>query len=500
MVGHQQHRRPRTREDTFMTTRSNTAALALEPVLEAVTANFDDSVQRLAEFLRIPSVSTDPAFKSETRLAGSWLVDELRTMGFNAELRDTPGHPMVVAHHPGPGGSGDGDGASGASEIPHVLYYGHYDVQPADPLELWESGPFEPRVVEGPHGKRIVARGAADDKGQVMTFVEAFRAWHTAHGTLPVAVSVMIEGEEESGSESLEPFLESARDELAADVCVVSDTGMLDIDTPCVTTGLRGMVYIEATLHGPSHDLHSGMYGGVLVNPCNSLCRVLAQLHDDRGAVAIPGFYDGIEEISDDQRSQWEALPFDEGAFLAGAGVRTPFGEPGRSTLERMWSRPTCDINGLKGGYIGAGAKTVIGSHASAKISCRLVAGQDPKRIHDALIAHLESLTPPDGRWEFRSHGQAPAIAVPSDSPWLAAAERGLEAIYGRPALRIGCGGSIPAVGSIRRILGVDSLLVGFAQEDDLVHSPNEKFELTCLERGTRAHAAMLAEFAALQR
>ncbi len=474
-----------------MTTSHNAAGLALAPVLDAVDAQLDGAVERLADFLRIPSVSTDSKFDAETRRAGAWLVDELRRIGFNAELRDTPGHPMVVAHHPGP--SGD------ASDVPHVLYYGHYDVQPADPIELWECGPFEPRVVDGPHGRRIVARGAADDKGQVMTFVEAFRAWQHVHGTLPVAVSVIVEGEEESGSASLDPFLESARDELAADICVVSDTGMIDIDTPCVTTRLRGMLYIEATLHGPSHDLHSGIYGGVIVNPLNALVRILASLHDDHGAVAIEGFYEGIPELDGEQRRQWDALPFNETEFLANAGMRTPFGEPGRTTIERMWSRPTCDINGIHGGYTGAGAKTVIGTMASAKISCRLVAGQEPQRIRQSLVAHLEARTPPDCRWEFRTFGEAPAIEVPVDSPWLSAAERGLAAVYGRPVLRLGCGGSIPAVGSIQRILGVDSLLVGFSLEDDRVHSPNEKFELRCLHQGIRSQAAMLAEFAALQ-
>jgi len=496
-----------------MSTSQNAAALDLAPVLNEIENHFEESVERLAEWLRIPSVSTDPAHDADTRRAGAWLVDELRSMGFNAELRDTPGHPMVVAHHPGPGaGTGADPGAVPGADpgadpgdrrsdgIPHVLYYGHYDVQPVDPLELWDSGPFEPRVVDGRHGRRIVARGASDDKGQVMTFVEAFRAWHRVHGTMPIAVSVMVEGEEESGSPSLDPFLESARNELAADVCVVCDTGTIDIDIPCVTTRLRGLVYIEATLHGPSHDLHSGIFGGAIVNPCNALCRIVAQLHDDRGAVAIPGFYDGVEEISDEQRAQWESLPFDEAAFLASAGLKTPFGEPGRTTIERMWSRPTCDVNGIHGGYTGAGAKTVIGQHASVKISCRLVAGQDPQRIHDALVGHLKSLTPPDCRWEFRSHGLAPAIEVPTDSEWLAAAERALSKVYGRPTLRLGCGGSIPAVGSIRRILGVDSLLVGFGLEDDLVHSPNEKYELRCLESGIRSHATMLAEFATLQR
>lgn len=461
-------------------------SLDVTKVIAHSDQEFDASVERLSDFLRIPSVSTDSAFDGETRRAGQWLVDELRTMGFNAELRDTIGHPMVFATHDGPPGG----------DAPRVLYYGHYDVQPADPLELWESGPFEPVIKPSDHGKKIVARGAVDDKGQVMTFVEAFRAWHRTHGTMPVPVTVLIEGEEESGSRSFEPFLRDHAKELAADVAIVSDTGMWDIDTPAITSMLRGLVYIEAILHGPSHDLHSGMYGGTLMNPCNGLCEVLAQLHDADGRVAIPGFYDRVKEIDAAQRAAWGALDFDEAEFLGGAGMKTPFGEPGRSTIERMWSRPTCDINGIYGGYTGKGAKTVIGSFAAAKISCRLVSDQDPAEIKAALERFLEERTPVDGRWEFHQHGCSPAIEVPTDSMHLKAAARGLERVYGKKPVLMGSGGSIPAVGSMQRLLGVDSLLVGFGLEDDRVHSPNEKFELTCYRRGIHSHAAILAELA----
>ncbi|MFO0875236.1 MAG: M20/M25/M40 family metallo-hydrolase [Phycisphaerales bacterium] len=473
---------------------------ALDSVLAQVDSDFDAAVARLGDFLRIPSISTDPAYDKETRRAGAWLVDDLRTIGFNAELHDTIGHPMVVAHHDGPRGY---DG-------PRILYYGHYDVQPVDPLELWESGPFEPvlRPSEAVRGDRkIVARGAVDDKGQVMTFVEAFRAWQRAHGAPPVAVTLLIEGEEESGSRSLEPFLEAHREALRADVAVVSDTGMWDVSTPAITSMLRGLVYIEAILHGPSHDLHSGMYGGTLVNPCNALCRVLGQLHESApgdgfgagGKVAIPGFYDDVRDLDQGRRRDWAGLEFDEREFLASAGMKTPFGEPGRTTIERMWSRPTCDINGLYGGYTGKGAKTVIGSFAAAKISCRLVPDQSPERIRAALERFLRDRTPPDCRWEFLQHGASPAIQVPTDSAFLKAASRGLERVFGKRPVLIGTGGSIPAVGSMQRILGLDSLLVGFGLDDDRVHSPNEKFELACLRNGIKSHAAMLAEFAALR-
>ena len=463
----------------------------IQPVLQRIGQDFEAAVERLCDVLRIPSISTDPDFNDETRRAAEWMVDDLRRMGFNAEAMRTSGHPMVVATHDGPPGF---DG-------PRILYYGHYDVQPPDPLELWESGPFEPVIRPSAHGddRMVVARGAVDDKGQVMTFLEAFRAWHAVHGGPPVAVTVLLEGEEESGSPSLEPFLREHASMLAADVCVVSDTGMWDIDTPAITSMLRGLVYIEATLHGPSRDLHSGVYGGNVVNPCNALTEILGGLHDRDGRVTIPGFYDDVVETPREERDRWAALPFDEGELMSGIGMKRPFGEKGYSLLERMWARPTLDINGLVGGYTGKGAKTVIGSSATAKISCRLVADQDPERIRAALVKYLEDRTPPDCRWTIHDHGCNPAIRVPTDSVYLRAVSRALHDVFGREPAIIGTGGSIPAVGSIQRLLGFDSLLVGFGLEDDRVHSPNEKFELKCFRNGILAHARMLGEFAALR-
>ena len=460
--------------------------LPLEPVLAQLNANRPASVERWKELLRIPSIGTDPARAADTRRAAEWLVNNLRSIGFEAALRATSGQPMVVGHHPGPDGAG----------APHVLYYGHYDVQPVEPLALWLSPPFEPTLVTTERGPRIVARGAVDDKGQVMTWLEALRAWHEVHGAPPVRVSVFLEGEEESGSPSLVPFLEAHRGELRADVCVVSDTGMWDIDTPAIATMLRGLVYVELTLSGPSRDLHSGMYGGAVPNPLNVLTRALGQLHDAEGRVRIPGFYDQVRELEEAQA--WAALPFDEAEFLAGAGVTAPQGEAGRSTLERVWSRPTCDINGIWGGYTGPGSKTVIPAQASAKLSCRLVPDQDPERVLAGLREFLDARTPPDCRWEIATHGLSPAIRLPADSPYLQAASRALEAVFGRPPLLVGMGGSIPAVEAIKRLLGMDSLLVGFGLADDLVHSPNEKFELRCFEAGMRSHARLLAELAQL--
>jgi acetylornithine deacetylase/succinyl-diaminopimelate desuccinylase-like protein len=461
----------------------------LAPVLTAAERGLDSSIDRLKEYLRIESVSTDPAFAPKVRQAAEWSASTLADLGFDAKVVATAGHPMVLAHHPGPGGN-----------APRILYYGHYDVQPADPLELWESGPFDPVVVEGPGGKRIVARGAVDDKGQVMTFLEAFRAWKSVHGTPPCAVTVMLEGEEESGSPSLEPFVRAHRKELAADACVVSDTGMWDARTPAVTTRLRGLVYAEVTVRGPSHDLHSGMFGGTLPNPINTLASIVAELHDRDRRVQLDGFYDGVGELPAEIRAQWESLGFDELEYLGGAGIPQPFGEKGRTTLERMWSRPTLDCNGIFGGYTQKGAKTVIPAEATVKLSCRLVGKQDPHRVYAALQEFFARRLPAGCRAEWHSHGLNPAIDVPTGSPFLGAARRGLETVYGRPAVLIGSGGSIPAVGLIQRELGIDSLLVGFGLDDDRVHSPNEKFDLACYRGGILSHAAMLAEFARLPR
>ncbi|MCA9290296.1 MAG: M20/M25/M40 family metallo-hydrolase [Phycisphaerales bacterium] len=465
-----------------------TTTATLQSVLDRIDADFDGALDRLCRLLRIPSISTDPEYATHIRQAAESLAVDLKSIGFDASVRDTTGHPLVVAHHPGPPGE----------KVPHILYYGHYDVQPPDPLEEWDSGPFDPAIVPSEHGRKIVARGAVDDKGQLMTFIEAFRAWHDVHGTMPIRITVMLEGEEESGSPSLDAFLQANRDELRADACIVCDTGMWQVDVPAITYMLRGLVYIEATLHGPGMDLHSGGYGGAVVNPINAITRVLAQLHDDRGVVQIPGFYDDVRELSDAEAAQWKALGFDERAFLASAGLKTPTGEAGRSTLERIWSRPTCDINGIRGGYIGDGAKTVIGNRATAKISCRLVADQDPKQVQTALVRFLEDRRPPDCRWTFHYHGCNPAIRVPTDSPYLAAASRGLATVFERPPVLIGSGGSIPVVGSIQKILGFDSLLVGFGLDDDRIHSPNEKFEVACYQNGIRSHAAIMDELSRL--
>ena len=449
---------------------------ALTNVLDHIDASFDDALERLCDLLRIPSVSTDPAHDGDVQTCAEHSATLLIAAGLDATVHQTTGHPMVVAT------GGDPNG-------PHVLYYGHYDVQPADPVELWDTAPFEPTMAGEGDARRVVCRGAADDKGQLMMFVEALRAWHEVGDGAPVRVTVLLEGEEESGSPSLEPFLEAHKAELSPDICVVSDTGMWNRDTPAITTMLRGLVYLDVALFGPSHDLHSGMYGGAVVNPLNELTRILGSLHDTDYRVTVPGFYDGVREPA--SAEQWKTLDFDEVAYLASAGLEHSTGEVGRTVLERNWSRPTLDINGICGGYTGEGAKTVIAAKGSAKVSCRLVPGQDPEVIEASLIAHLEAQTPEGCRWEIQSHGCNPAIEVETDSPWLHAAVAALGTEFSNDTVLCGCGGSIPVVGSFQSILGAQSLLIGFGLDDDRVHSPNEKFDLVCYLRGIRSHAAV---------
>ena len=459
----------------------------LDPVLRRIDDGLDAAVERWSELLRIPSVSTDPAYADEARRAARWLMETFEALGFTVELHETEGHPVVLGHHPGPGG-----------DAPHLLYYGHYDVQPPDPVELWDSGPFEPTLVDSAHGKKMVARGAVDDKGQLMMWVEALRAWQAEHGTLPVEATVLLEGEEEIGSKHLRPFLEAQRERLGrADVCVVSDTTMWDVDTPAITYSLRGLLYTEITCRGPGRDLHSGFYGGAVVNPLNALAQILAALHDADGRIRIPGFYDRVVEPSAAERAAWESLDMDEGAFLETAGVRHGGGERGRTLLERLWTRPTGDVNGLHGGYTGAGAKTVIPTEGTAKVSFRLVPDQDPDAIAEGVRGFLDEHTPAGCECELAIHSAAPAIRIDPQSAWLRTACAAMGDIYGREAVPIGCGGSIPIAAWARQILGMDTLLMGFSLDDDGMHSPNEKFELTCFERGMKSHAALLARIAA---
>ena len=453
----------------------------LAPVLSTLDADLDASLKRLAELVRIPSISTDPAFAAECRRAAEWLVADLRTIGFEASVRDTPGHPMVVAHHDGPAGS------------PHVLFYGHYDVQPVDPLDLWSDDPFEMKVKELSPGRKVLTgRGTADDKGQLMTFVEACRAYKKVHGALPCQVTILFEGEEESGSPSLKPFLEANAQELKSDFALVCDTGMWDRETPAISTALRGLVGEEITIKAADRDLHSGSYGGAAANPIRILARVLAAIHDDNGRVTIPGFYDGVEETPSQILKQWESLGLTAEEFLGEIGLSIPAGEKGRSILELVWARPTAEFNGIYGGYTGKGFKTVIAAEASAKVSFRLVHKQDPDKIRDAFRAFVQERIPADCSVEFHGHGGSPAFQLSYDSPFLTKAKTALSDEWPKPAVMIAMGGSIPIVGDFQTYLGMESLLVGFGLDDDRIHSPNEKYDLSSFHKGQRSWARIL--------
>jgi acetylornithine deacetylase/succinyl-diaminopimelate desuccinylase-like protein len=457
----------------------------LPAVLDRIDADLDKSLERLFELIRIPSISTDLAYKEECRRAAEWLAGELRGLGFDASARTTQGHPMVVGHQVQP------------AKGPHVLFYGHYDVQPVDPIELWSTPPFEPTLVAAPNGDTwIVARGASDDKGALMTFIEACRAWRAVSGELPIRVSILLEGEEESGSPSLKPFLEACRDELAADVALVCDTDMWDNDTPAVTTMLRGLVGEEVEITCANRDLHSGMFGSAARNPIHVLTEVLATLRDAEGRITLSGFYDGVQELPRAVKEQWDRLPFDEVGFLGQVGLSIPAGEKGRSVLEQIWARPTCEINGIVGGYTGEGFKTVIPSKASAKVSFRLVTGQDPAKVREAFRAHVRARIPADCTVTFKEHGGSPALSLPLDGPWLKPTLEALTQEWGREAALAGTGGSIPIVGDFKHLLNMDALMVGFARFDNRVHSPNEKYDLSSFHHGIRSWARILAAFA----
>lgn len=455
-----------------------------EAVLDHIEATLDAARERWFDFLRIPSVSAQPAHAADCGKAAVWVRDQLAAMGFDAALHATPGHPVVLGRHPGPGGN-----------APHLLFYGHYDVQPAEPLELWTSPPFDPVLSVGPHGPRVVARGAVDDKGQVMMWLEALRAWHAMHGTLPVRVTALIEGEEEVGSPNLDRFLAEHADALRGDVAIISDTGMWDIDTPALTTRLRGLAYMQVVIRAANRDLHSGIFGGSALNPINLLARILGDLHDAGGRVQLPGFYDGVREVPQSLQGDWAALGFDEAGFLGGIGLSVPGGECGRTALERLWARPTADVNGIWGGYQGPGSKTVIAAEAGAKVSFRLVPGQDPVTVVRSFHDFVQARLPADARVEITGDA-SPGVEIPSDSRFVQAAQAALAEEYGRPAVLIGSGGSIPVVGSLHRLLGMDSVLMGFGLDDDQVHSPNEKFEWRCFYKGLRSHARLLGKLA----
>ncbi len=471
--------------------------MSIDAALAALASNESQSLARWVAWLKIPSVSTDPKHKDDCAAAARWAAAQLTDLGFTAQVLPTgtphaPGHPIVLATiEPAPNYRG-----------PHVLFYGHYDVQPVDPIELWESPPFEPVIkpsIPGGPGERIVARGAVDDKGQVMMFLEACRAWKaaTGHPTNGAAFTVLLEGEEECGSGNLEPFVLKHKPALEqCDVCLISDTGMLGRGRPAITYGVRGLAYTEVTLHASNQDLHSGLWGGRCPNPITELARVLALLHDKKRRVTIPGFYNGVRPLAKAERENWRKLKFNQKAALKKIGLppNADVGEAGFTAVEREWGRPTAEISGIWGGYTGKGAKTVIPAHASAKVSFRLVADQDPKNIVKLFFAWLKKHTPPGCRWELTDHHGGFGVTVPIDSPHLSAAFRAVERATGKKPALIKSGGSIPVAGMLKSRLKLDTIFMGFGLDDDRVHSPNEKFELDCFRMGAKSHAHLIHE------
>lgn len=454
--------------------------MSIDAVLAEIESTRAASLESLKAMLRIPSISAQPDHAGDCRACAGWIADCLRGCGFSPEIAETGGHPVVLAKNQFKPGR------------PTVLLYGHYDVQPPEPLDLWTTPPFEPTVRDG----SIYARGACDDKGQVWAHLHALQVW-ARHGGVPVNLIVLIEGEEEIGSENLERFIQSRKADLAADVAVISDTGQFARGVPAITYGLRGLVYEEIFLTGAGHDLHSGLFGGAVPNPANILTEVLGRLHDRQShKVLIPGFYDDVAELTEAERKEWQSLPFDEQGFLTELKLPGGHGEAGYSTIERKSARPTCDINGLTAGYQGHGAKTVIGSTASAKVSMRLVPNQDPVKIQTAFREFIRSRVPAGVKLELKNHGLAGPVIVSRDSDAMRRATDAMEQGFGKRPVLIRDGGSIPIVGLFKRELGLDTLLLGFGLPDDRIHSPNEKFGLDCLHQGTRTAAALWAHLA----
>ncbi len=465
-----------------------TPSEALPAVLTRVDRDLDGSLDRLFALLRIQSISTDPAYAPHCRAAAEYVAADLRGLGFETSVRPTDGHPVVI----GKSGNGASPGKS-----PRVLFYGHFDVQPGDPLDLWITPPFEPRIETLDGGRKIiVARGACDDKGQAMTFIEACRAFKAVTGELPLDITMMIEGEEECGSKHLFGFVRDNADELKRDLALVCDTGMWDAQTPSITTSLRGLVYEEVRLTCADRDLHSGLFGGAARNPIHVLAEILAAMHKPDGTVAIPGFYDGVHEPPADIKADLAGLNLTPEKFLGPIGLKIPAGEKDRMLIEQISTRPTAEVNGVLGGYTGEGAKTVIPGKAMAKVSFRLVGAQDPENIRAAFRDFVRTRVPGDCSVAFGNFSSAPAFEVAFDNPALGKARAALAEEWGRKALTIGAGGSIPIVGDFKTVLGMDTLMVGFALDDDRVHSPNEKYDLRSFNKGIRSGARILAALA----
>jgi acetylornithine deacetylase/succinyl-diaminopimelate desuccinylase-like protein len=447
-------------------------------VLDRIDAEKEIYLEELKDYIRIPSISTDPQYKGEVLRASEFLIGKLRAAGLTAERIETEGHPLVFAEW------------LGAPGKPTVLFYGHYDVQPVDPIDLWRHPPFEPTV----EGDKLVARGATDDKGQSYTHVKAVAAMLAERGSLPVNVKFLVEGEEEAGGHAIEQYVrQDGGKRLACDCVVVSDTSLYAPGQPSLIYGLKGLAYMEIRVTGPNRDLHSGTFGGAVRNPLNALCHIVAKLADpDTGKVQIPGFYDDVRPIESWEREEFARLPFDEGAYRDELGVPALFGEAGYSTRERTWVRPTCDVNGIFGGYEGKGAKTVLPSWGGAKVSMRLVPDQSPEKIADLFTQYVRQVAPQGVKVEVEYlHGAKPVV-VDAKGPIVDAAMAAMEEVWGARPVRIREGGSIPIVATFSEVLRVPVLLLGFGLHDDGLHSPNEKFNISHFYNGIRSVARLL--------
>jgi acetylornithine deacetylase/succinyl-diaminopimelate desuccinylase-like protein len=447
-------------------------------------ANKKQRLDELFEFLRFPSVSAKTEHKRDVLACADWLAGHMTKIGLETKIMPTAGNPVVF-------------GSKVAS--PHkltVLYYGHYDVQPPEPLNLWKTTPFEP-IIEGGY---MIARGTTDDKGQLFTHLKAIEAFNATETELPINLKMMFEGEEESGSENLEKFIKDNAKLLKADVVVISDTAQFGRNRPAVTYGLRGIAFVELKVIGPNRDLHSGSFGGVVPNPINILAQIIASFHDKNGRVNIPGFYKNVRPISAWEKKQIKRLPFNQKEFLTGVGSKGLHGEKGYSVLERIWSRPTLDINGITGGYQGEGGKTIISSWASCKITMRLVPNQDPLDICAKIEKHINRVCPKFVAVEITKHGGAPGVMVPTDGPWLKAAGEAIKRGFGIEPVFIKEGGSIPVVGTFKQVLGLDTLLLGWGQNDDNAHSPNERLAIDDFERGCYSSMALIEELAKVKK
>ncbi len=452
----------------------------MQDVLNYIAEHHDQHLKNLADFLAIPSVSTDKQQVPDVAHCADWLADYLRGIGLNNVVTEaTAGHPIVY-----------GEWLEAGPDKPTVLFYGHYDVQPVDPIDLWTQPPFEPTIRDG----KIYARGATDDKGQVFLHIAALESHLKTNGTLPVNVKVLIEGEEEIGSPNLTPFLEQHRERLACDTVVISDTAMYAPEMPSIGYGLRGLAYMEVTVQGPNRDLHSGSFGGAVANPANVLAAIITRLKDDFGRITVPGFYDDVLPLSEEERAEFARLPWSEEKYCAELNIPHSYGEFGYTTLERLWARPTLDVNGMWSGFTGEGAKTVLPAKASAKISMRLVPNQDWRDISEKFENYVRAIAPPTVQVEVTSHHGGNPVLTPVDSPGVQAAMRALEQAYGvKPYLKRE-GGSIPIVLTFQQILAAPVVLMGFGLETENLHSPDEHFDLSNFRRGIEATACFYAE------